>query len=117
MTNPRPAPADAIAGAGAATTGALTATQVSGAVRKGLVYLLQTQAQDGHWEARGDSKDPVSAHRAGTTALALYALLELGMSPQHPNIKRGLAWLNAQEINNTDVLAMCAGTLRLAAAR
>jgi hypothetical protein len=102
-----PATADRSA---AATMPVIPATfhgQVEQALQRGQVYLLQKQARDGGW----------GTHAPATSAMVLYALLDLGMSPQEPNVKQGLAWLNAQQIGDPHILALRARALKLAAPR
>jgi hypothetical protein len=66
------------------------ADQVEKAIKKGKEYLLSQQTRDGDWE-----KDSVSASRpGGCTALALLALLNAGVEPTNPAIRKGLDYLH-----------------------
>lgn len=56
-------------------------------------YLYDSQQPDGHWTA-WHSQGP----GGGTTALALFALLDAGESPQDPRIEKGLKALIATKV-------------------
>ena len=64
--------------------------------------ILRQQQADGHWAMRGHSQTPAGGH----TALALFALLESGMSPRTEEVKKGLDALAAFGTDNTYVRAM-----------
>jgi hypothetical protein len=64
----------------------LTAESVRRAIERGQDFLRRQQQGDGSW--------PEGSHpRGGVTALALLALLESGMKPDHPAIDHGLRYL------------------------
>jgi hypothetical protein len=64
--------------------------QVGQAIKRGKEYLIAQQTRAGDWE-----KDGVATDRpGGCTALALLALLNAGVEPTDPVIRKGLAYLN-----------------------
>ena len=62
--------------------------QIDAAINRGVAYLLSTQLRDGSW----GSFQPM--YYGGQTALSVYTLMKCGISPQHPAIQRGLAFLD-----------------------
>jgi squalene-hopene/tetraprenyl-beta-curcumene cyclase len=63
-------------------------------VRRGVDYLLREQEADGSWFGRWGAN-----HVYGTGA-AVPALVEAGFSPEHPSIRRAVAWL--ESVQNED---------------
>src|SRR5690242_13933649 len=67
--------------------------QVEDAITRGKKYLIAQQTRDGDFE-----KDAVaSARPGGCTALALLALLNAGVEPNDPVIRKGLAYLHDEK--------------------
>jgi hypothetical protein len=66
---------------------ALAQEDINIAIDRGVDWLIGAQFRDGSW--------PFEQHkfRNGQTGLALYALLKSGVSPSHPAIQRGFAFL------------------------
>jgi len=65
--------------------------RVNAAIDLGVEHLLDQQELDGSWYEHRPR------YRAGSTALSMYALLECDLEPEHPTIKRALAYLDAVE--------------------
>jgi hypothetical protein len=68
----------------------LAQEDINDAIDHGVKWLIGAQLRDGSWpfdQAR---------YRNGQTGLALYALLKSGVSPTHPAIQRGFAFLEGQ---------------------
>jgi Domain of unknown function (DUF4159) len=64
--------------------------QVDRAIKKGKDYLIVQQTREGDWE-----KDGIASSRpGGCTALTLLALLNAGVEPNDPVIKKGLDYLD-----------------------
>jgi len=78
-----------------------TQAQISAAINRGADYLLKRQQLDGSW--RPDEHKYVS----GQTGLALYTLIKSGVSPRHPSITRGFAYLRANPPRHTYGIACC----------
>ncbi len=91
--------------------GALTAEQVRESIDGGIKYLLQEQnAQRGSWSE-------IANYPGGVTALCTLALLNSGVEPSHPQIKKALAFLRKIEPTQTysvslQTMALCAATPR-----
>jgi hypothetical protein len=62
---------------------------VDRAIRKGTDWLIYTQMLDGSW---GHLQ---SQYRNGATALALYALLRCGVSPESAAVQKGISFISA----------------------
>jgi hypothetical protein len=69
---------------------ALAQEDINRAINEGVDWLIGAQFRDGSW--------PFEQHRYrnGQTGLALYALLKSGVSPTHPAIMRGFAFLSGK---------------------
>jgi hypothetical protein len=76
--------------------------RINKAIDKAVPWLLSRQKGDGSWGALdvdkmgvygGKGGKPYS-HPAGFTALALYTLLKCKYPPDHPQVKKGFAWLD-----------------------
>ncbi len=65
----------------------VTQDQINTAIDRGVKWLLERQLLDGSW---GQDQ---GGYRNGTTALAIYTLAKSGVSPRHPAILEGLAYL------------------------
>ncbi|HEX4124852.1 MAG TPA: hypothetical protein VHY37_09025, partial [Tepidisphaeraceae bacterium] len=76
----------------AAETNHVTGAQIQSALDKARALLLKSQAADGSWDPPGTNK-PDSHTWGGVTALATYALLDSGSTPQDPAIVKAVAWL------------------------
>jgi hypothetical protein len=64
----------------------LSENEVKQAIERGKKFLIKEQLQDGSWQAEGDVK-------TGISSLCVLALLNSGMSPQDPPVRRGLQYL------------------------
>ncbi len=64
--------------------------QVDKAIKKGKEYLIGQQTRDGDWEKDG----LVGRYSGGCTALALLSLLNAGVEPSDPVIRKGLKELS-----------------------
>lgn len=65
--------------------------QIQAAIGKGVDYLWKQQNDDGSWTSnifRGNVK-----HSGGVTAMASYALMETGISPNSPRLRKALSWM------------------------
>ncbi|MBN1943706.1 MAG: DUF4159 domain-containing protein [Phycisphaerae bacterium] len=83
---------------------------VEQAIRRGVEYLWSQQRVDGSWPAYGDpfGKDVYNYHATGPGAMAMYALLETGESPQSERMAKALAWLSRTRAERTySVAARC----------
>ncbi|MEQ8767296.1 MAG: terpene cyclase/mutase family protein [Planctomycetota bacterium] len=69
--------------------------KINSAIDKGIEYLLAEQERDGSWAAMQDR------YRNGQTALTVYTLVKSGVSPEHPAIRRALAFLEAVDPGET----------------
>lgn len=65
------------------------------AMAQALGWLERTQSEDGHWDAPRWGAQ--AGYTVGLTALALLALMEEDNAPPSPVVKRGLAFLAAQQ--------------------
>ena len=72
---------------------------VERAIAKGVEYLWSAQGEKGNWPAYG-------RYEAGPTALAVYALLETGVSPQDPRMAKALEWLKETKTTWTYTLSL-----------
>jgi hypothetical protein len=68
---------------------------INNSVDRGVDFLIGRQLLDGSWENRHRQ------YRNGPTALAVYALLSSGVSPQHPAVQRGLEYLRSEPSDKT----------------
>ncbi|MBT3200793.1 MAG: DUF4159 domain-containing protein [Phycisphaerales bacterium] len=67
---------------------------IKAAIQKGAAYLWSKQNDDGGWDAHGK---PGGGHyyKTGPGAMAIYALLESGVSPQDKRMEKALRWLRS----------------------
>lgn len=75
-----------------------TDTDIARAIERGMDYLWSLRRDDGSWPGYtvGDPNDPNRrVFDTGPTALAMYALLESGVSPQEDRMAKSLEWLAA----------------------
>lgn len=75
-----------------------TDADVQKAIDRGVSYLLKTQQDDGSWAKKNTNN---YAYPVGPTAICTYALLEAGVKPTHPKVKKALAFLSKTETENT----------------
>ena len=68
---------------------------INSAIDRGVAYLLGTQLLDGSWP------DHQSGYRNGATSLCAYALVKSGLSPEHPSLRRALAYVEANPPRKT----------------
>ncbi len=92
--------------AGAAIDSAAT----SAAIKKAQAYLY-AQQKDGHWEKAATSTYPndnvlAGGQWGGVTALATYALIASGESPQDPRLVKAIEFLEKADIRGTYALAV-----------
>ena len=92
------------------TKPAFSDAAVEAAIDKGKAYLYSLyQEQAGRWPegtAVADAGIPDGVNFSGRTALAVYALLATGESPQDPRLKQAIEWLRKQEPRGTYALAV-----------
>ncbi|MFT6110280.1 MAG: hypothetical protein ACJA2W_003205 [Planctomycetota bacterium] len=69
--------------------------KINNAIDLGIESLLTRQALDGSWTQQIEGYGP------GMTGLALYALMKSGLSPKHPAVARGFAFLERQDATKT----------------
>ena len=74
------------------------AADVASAIERGVAFLRTLQKGTGTFEPHGN-------HVAGTTALSLYTLLACDVPRDDPQVARGLAWLERQDLRATYDLA------------
>src|SRR4051812_33228674 len=82
---------------------AATPQQVDEAIKKAKDYLRSKQTKEGHWEGVNEvRKDQFG----GLTAIATYALLAGGDSPQDEHIKKAVRWLGNAKIEGIYALGL-----------
>jgi hypothetical protein len=91
----------------AAQEPSLTAEQVRESIRQGVDYLLNEQSGRGTW-------DDMTDYPGGVTALCTLALLNAGVEPSHPKVKKSLEYLRTLQPNKTytvalQTMALCEG--------
>ncbi|MDA0372944.1 MAG: hypothetical protein O2865_04095 [Planctomycetota bacterium] len=64
--------------------------KIDAAIDRGVEYLISQQHRDGSWGLHGD-------YIGGRSSLALYALLQCGVSRDHPAVQRAIAHVDAVE--------------------
>jgi hypothetical protein len=89
----------------AAPVRAATPQEVDAAIQKGKTFLRSQQKADGSWEPTGPPA-PRNDQQGGNTAMATYALLAAGDSPQDEHIKKAVAWLMKADITGIYALGM-----------
>lgn len=87
-----------------------TPEQVESAIKRGVEWLFARQKDNGTWEEvmqpDGPDWDVKGRQWGGLTAIATYALLASGQSPQNEKLLRPIAFLKQAEIVGTYALAM-----------
>jgi hypothetical protein len=78
---------------------------VENAIEKATKFLLDKQQPDGSWPLYGGGP-PLGPWPDGPTALATYALLESGLSPQDARMKKALEWLQKNRSDRTYCLGL-----------
>jgi len=68
--------------------------QIDQAIERGVEYLINEQLRDGSWGLHGD-------YIGGRGGLALYTLLQCGVSRNHPAVQRAVAYLDGCEPDRT----------------
>ena len=68
--------------------------KIEAAIKKGVEYLFEEQLRDGSWGLHGD-------FIGGRGGLALYTLLQCGVSRDHPSVQRAVAYLDACDPERT----------------
>jgi hypothetical protein len=107
---PTPAKAPATGKAAGTTAAAENADPIDAAVRRAVNHLYSTQKND-NWETVSVPEDDgaakvTGAQWGGLTAMATYALLAAGESPQDPRVAKAIAWLNKAQISGTYAMGM-----------
>ena len=67
----------------------LSEIEVKQAIERGKQFLVKEQAQEGSWPAEANI-------RTGVSSLCILALINSGMSPQDPPVRRGLQYLRSR---------------------
>ncbi|MEM9379840.1 MAG: hypothetical protein AAGB93_07795 [Planctomycetota bacterium] len=88
----------------------VTQGDIDRAIDRGAAYILSRQQLDGSW--RPDEHKYVS----GQTGLCIYTLLKVGLSPRHPAILRGFAYLRSNPPRWTYGIACCLMAMQTAGA-
>ena len=87
-----------------------TPQQVESAIKRGVDWLFARQKDNGTWEEvmqpDGPDWDVKGRQWGGLTAIATYALLASGQSPQNEKLLKPIAFLKQAEIVGTYALAM-----------
>lgn len=87
--------------------GQVTSEQVKEAIRDGVNYLKRNQRSDGTWMDWSENE------KLGVTALATFALLNVGVDPQDPVIQKAAAVLKRMDINNSATYSISFQTMVL----
>lgn len=93
-----------------AETPSVSDAAVETAIQRGAAWIEQQRNSNGHWEKR---LDPNHRDWAGSSALALLALLYAGRNPREESTARSLTWLAEQTIHGTYVYGLRAHVLAL----
>ncbi|HEY1378118.1 MAG TPA: DUF4159 domain-containing protein [Gemmataceae bacterium] len=80
--------------------------QVRTAIDRGVQFLKNEERGRGNWESSLSQAGIAASRPGGATALALLALLNCGVKPDDPVIRRGLDWLRAVEPVHTYVVGL-----------
>lgn len=78
----------------------ITAEQVRKAIDRGVSHLKSKQAADGTWP------DFATQQEGGVTALCTLALLNSGVDPEDPQLKRSLDWLRDHRLQSTYTVSL-----------
>src|SRR3954469_23857964 len=84
---------------------AATPQEVDAAIKKGKKFLRSQQKPDGSWEPTSPPA-PREDQQGGNTAMATYALLAAGDSPQEEHIKKAVSWLMNAKITGIYALGL-----------
>ncbi|MBI5725466.1 MAG: DUF4159 domain-containing protein [Planctomycetes bacterium] len=76
------------------------------AIEKARIFLWSKQQKDGKWNNLNIAQ---TVWPVGSTALACYAMIESGVSPQDPKLEKALEWLQTQKTTKTYELSIRAG--------
>jgi len=91
--------------------------EVQKGIDRAVQFLWSARKEDGNWEpVKLNLGNDVMRFPVGPTALACFALLESGISPQDKRMAKSLRWLGRQKTTKTYTLALRANAW-LAAAR
>lgn len=85
-----------------------TQAEIDSSIDRGIQFILSRQQLDGSW--RPDEHKYV----AGQTGLCIYTLLKGGVSPRHPSVLRGIAFLRSYPPRWTYGIACCLMALQTA---
>lgn len=95
----------------AAELGLVATPSLNRATQKAQAFLFSVQQPDGAWLP--DRPNPMGLDRTGMTALVTYALLQSGLDPRHPQLRRTLSLLRNEETIDTQALAFRCGVWAL----
>src|SRR2546428_16931 len=70
----------------------VTPEAVRAAIEKGANYLKGKQGDSGSWEHLGGGNALFSQYKGGVSGLVMLALLEAGVPPEDPVIRKGLEY-------------------------
>jgi hypothetical protein len=84
---------------------AATPQEVDAAIQKGKKFLRSQQRPDGSWEPTSPPA-PRDDQQGGNTAMATYALLAAGDSPQEEHVKKAVSWLMNAKITGIYALGL-----------
>jgi len=96
----------------AAPASAATPEQIDAALAKAKAWLYKAQKPDGTWEqsdapqANQVANSQTGGQWGGRTAIATYALLAAGESPQDPRLAKAIEFLKKADIRGTYALAL-----------
>ena len=96
------------AGAPAVHAENIPVEKVEKAIQKGIKHLWDTQGADGSWKGHG------KGYPVGPTAIAAYALLESGIRPTNPKMKKAMEYLLKTKTNKTYGLGLRANAYHAA---
>ncbi|MEM7516873.1 MAG: prenyltransferase/squalene oxidase repeat-containing protein, partial [Planctomycetota bacterium] len=88
--------------------------RINAAIDSGVDWLLRSQQLDGSWSYK------IHEYVGGQTALSLYTLIKSGVGPEHPSVRRGLAFLRVSpsvSVYDTSCRMMLLGAIADAEAR
>jgi len=77
---------------------------VEKAIARGVAWLWSQQGKDGRWPTLANGKAHV--YPVGPTAIAVYALLESGVSVDEPRMAKALAWLKTAKTHKLYTLGL-----------
>lgn len=85
---------------------AATPAEVEKSIQKAIDYLYKTQNSRGTWDPAAPDKKAKHSQWGGPTAIATYALLAAGESPQDPRLKKAIDFLIKADIEGIYALGL-----------